>query len=152
MPDHATFYIADPSLLGTRLFAHFTQIKRYEGLSEGSAAVGLKLTLPAATLTLNFMSEEKTSQHLQGFAGWVEHVLHDQEQLIYVLSRMRNIRLVMGGVIEPDLDEQGAVQQFLFEFNDRLNGLLFFHNTIFDFDGEPIAGYFYDASAPHKPQ
>src|SRR5690349_20712137 len=144
MPEYCTIYVADPSLLSSRLFNQFQQITSYEGMSHDESAAGLILTLPNALIHMNFMPPDQIQEHLRGMAGWVQKVQTDTDQLLYVLARIRGVRLPMGCVIEPGFDASGEVQQFIFGFNDRLNGLLFWHDTIFDFDGQPLAGQFYD--------
>jgi hypothetical protein len=145
MPDYATLYVADPSLLGSRMLNRFPSILKYEGLSSGDNATGLKLYLEFATITMNFMPAEERLEHFEGMKGWVQTVLENRDQLLYVLSRIYYAELPVGCVIEPGFDAEGKVEEFLFSFNDRLNGLLFFANTIFDYDGKPIAGCHYDA-------
>jgi len=144
MPDYATLYIADPSLLGSRALDRFPSIVRYESMSSGEDATGLKVYLEGVTITMNFMPPDQRREHFEGFRGWVQTVLKDRDQLLYVLSRIYWAEMPVGCVIEPGFDREGKVEQFLFSFNDRLNGLLFFADTIFDYDGRPIAGLHYD--------
>ena len=88
---------------------------------------------------MNFMPSEEVSAHLQGFMGYVQHVLSDdRDSLIYVLSRIQQVGLVMGCVIEPGFDDTGIVEDFLIRFCGRLNGLLFIHNNVLDFDGKVL--------------
>lgn len=150
MPDNASIYIADPSLLGSRLLKKFPEIKKYEGISEGDSATGMKITLPEAVITMNFMPLDEIEGYLKGFSGWVQSVLDDRDQLLYVLSRIHNVRFAIGCVIDPGFDEEDKIQEFLGNFNAHLNGLLFFANTLFDYDAEPLAGHYYDLQQEEK--
>jgi hypothetical protein len=151
MPDYATLYVADPSLLGSRVLDTFPSIVKYESMSAGEDATGLKLFLEGATITMNFMPPDDRREHFEGMKGWVQSVLEDRDQLLYVLSRIYWAEMPVGCVIEPGFDEEGRLKEFLFSFNDRLNGLLFFADTIFDWDGNPIAGYYYDVEQQQSP-
>jgi hypothetical protein len=103
-------------------------------------AIGAHFTLDAGEVMMNFMPESQVQQHLASFSGFAEQAISDGDRLAYVLSRIRNVRLVCGCVISPGLDETGSIAQFLFDFNSAANGLLFFTNTIFDYDGEALGG------------
>jgi hypothetical protein len=140
MADNACVYIADPSLLTSKLFDSIGAIKGYEGLSAGEQAVGIRFDLGVADVRMNFLPAEQIREHLKGLAGYVQSICPDQDRLVYVLSRISNIRFVMGCVIEPGFDDQGVVQNFLLEFNGRLNGLLFIYDSVVDCDRKPLVG------------
>ncbi|GEM_PF-1079830 len=93
------------------------------------------------------MPTDQIGQHLKGLSGWVQQVLadKDKDQLMYILAKIHYVQLVIGCVIEPGFDKSGEAETFLFNFNAQLHGLLFTSNTLFDFDGAPIAGMMYDA-------
>jgi hypothetical protein len=85
------------------------------------------------------MPEQQVAQHLQGFSGFARQVIKDQDCLIYTLARIHHVRLVCGCVITPGFDDDGVMQEFLFNFTNAANGLLFLANTIFDFDGQALS-------------
>jgi hypothetical protein len=141
MPDHATIYISDPSLLGSRLFNQIHAIHSYQDLSEGEVATGILFDIGVAQIQMNFMPQQELSTHLNGFAGYARKVFSGEEDdLIYLLSRIRYVSFAMGSVISPGFDQQGNVEAFLLDFTSRLNGLLFIHNSIVDHNGQPLAG------------
>lgn len=140
VPDNVTIYISDPSLLGSKLFKQIKGIRSYEGLNEGDSATGIRFKLDAGQVTMNFMPEKQIEEHLQGFCGYAEHVTSDKDKLPYILTWIQNVRFALGCVIEPGFDDAGKIQEFLFQFNAALNGLLFLVDTVFDHDGEPLAG------------
>ncbi|MFQ3613923.1 MAG: hypothetical protein SNJ68_09455 [Cyanobacteriota bacterium] len=140
MPGNAAIYIADPSLMGSRLFDRIGSIQSYEDLSEGTVATGVRFTLAAGQVIMNFMPEHQVEQHLKGFSSFAQHIIPDRDQLIYVLTRIHYVRLVCGCVITPDFDDEGTIEEFLFQFTAAVNGLLFLADTIFDYDGRPLGG------------
>lgn len=140
VPGHAAIYIADPSLMGSKLFDKLKDVQSYEGLSQNDSATGVRFILPAGQVTMNFMPQEKVAQHLNGFAGFARKVIKDKEQLIYTESRIHPVRLVCGCVITPEFDDDGKIEDFLFQFIRETNGLLFVADTIFDYDGKALGG------------
>jgi hypothetical protein len=140
MPDYATIYIADPSLMGSKSFGQIEGIRSYESLSEGGYATGVRLTVDAGQVTMNFMPKGLVAHHLEGFGDYARSIIADKDRLVYVLSRIDYVRLVVGCVITPCFDEAGKVQEFLLRFNLHFNGLLFVLDSIFDYDGQPLGG------------
>ena len=141
MADNACIYISDPSLLTSKTFTSINSIEHYEGLSEGESATGIRFDIGIAEVQMNFMPAGQIEEHLKGLAGYAQSVSKgDTDRLAYVLSRIENIRFVLGCVIKPGFDQQGKTENFLFEFNNRLNGLLFIHDSVVDHDGEPLVG------------
>lgn len=140
MPDNAAIFVADPSLIGSKLFNQLEGVRSYTSLSRGECATGLGFELGADKVAMNFMPDEMIREHLQGFSGYAEHVIPNNDLLIYTKSRIHYVRMVIGCVIEPGFDEEGKIQEFLFQFNGLVNGLLFLGDIIFDYDGEPLGG------------
>lgn len=141
MPGNAAIYIADPSLLMCpRFLETLVGFESYEGINEGDAAVGIRFTLHAGQVEMNFMSKEKMSQHLEDLAGFAQNVITDSAVLAYVQARLHYVRLVCGCVITPDFDDGCKIEDFLFRFNRAVNGLLVATDTIFDYDGEELGG------------
>ena len=126
-------------MMGSRMFSKIEGIQSYDGLNQGSSATGVRFTLDAGQVAMNFMPEQQVVQHLRGFSGFAEHTIKDRDQLICTLARIRHVRLVCGCVITPDFDDAGRIRDFLFRFTKAANGLLFFANTIFDFDGQMLS-------------
>lgn len=140
MSDNAAIYVGDPSVVGTKLFRRLEGVRSYTGLSEGVSAAGLGFELVVGRVGMNFMPEGMMAEHLQGFCGYAKHVISDKDRLIYTVSRIQHTRLVLGCEIDPSFDDAGKIQEFLFQFNSLVNGLLFLGDTIFDYDGEALGG------------
>ena len=141
MTDNAAIYIADPSLIGSKFLNKFGAIKSYQGRQDGERATGLIVDLAASKITMNFMLPEEIQPHLGGFSGYVQTIgCADEDKLIYTLSRIRQVSFVIGCTIDPGFDEGGKTFDFLLDFAGGLNGLLFVHNSVIDYDGEVLAG------------
>ena len=141
MPDNAAIYISDPSLLGAKFLKNFSEIGNYEGMQKGGHATGLKVDIGVSQILMNFMPAEQISTHLNGFEGYIRTAgCADNDKLLYVLSRVREVRFVIGCVITPGFDKDSKTLQFLLDFSGGLNGLLFVHNSVLDYDGEVLAG------------
>jgi hypothetical protein len=146
MPDFATFYIADPTLLGSRVFDEIEVIKTYEGLVREGNATGVVFDIGAAYVRMNFMPPGEIEEHLAGLCGYIHSVCEAQDRLVYTLSRVHPVRFVAGCVIEPGFDDSGIVQTFLLELNRRLNSLLFLWDSLVDFNGQPLIGPMADSN------
>ena len=139
-PDHATLYIADPSLLGSTVLDTVPGILSYEGLSEGETATGLRLRLKTGEVIMNFMPAHMIEEHLTGMSGNAQAEVRDQERLPDVVHRLSQVRFVVGCVMPQGFDDKGTILQVLMRLNCELNGLLFLGDSLFDQDTQPLAG------------
>jgi hypothetical protein len=140
-PDYATLYLADPSLVGSEVLKKAKGLQSYEGLSdEEGAATGLRLRFQAGEIRMNFMPGPMIEEHLAGLSGFVEQAVPDRENLPYVLSRIQNVKMVIGCVITPGFDEAGVMFEAVMNLNCELNGLLMLGDSLFDRDATPLAG------------
>lgn len=144
-PDHATLYISDSSLLGSKVLDAVPGILSYEGVSDGDTATGLRLRLKAGEVVMNFMPADMIEEHLAGMSGYAQQAVRDKERLPYVLHRISQVRYVVGCVIPQGFDEEGTIIETLLHLNGALNGLLFMGDSLFDHDAQPIAGSACDA-------
>ncbi len=140
-PDHATFYISDPSLLGSKVLDTVPGILSYEGTTdEAGNATGLRLRLKAGDLIMNFMPSHMIEEHLAGMSGYAEQMVRDKERLPYVLHRISQVRFVIGCVAPQGFGEEGEMLETLLQLNSALNGLFFMGDSLFDHDAQPVAG------------
>ncbi|MGH8054804.1 MAG: hypothetical protein ACREP4_12885 [Stenotrophomonas sp.] len=140
MAGNAAIYIADPGMIGSKVFNSLTNVSSYESLSDGETATGVVFHLPPGRVTINFMPGEQIQRHLEGLTGFAQQTITDRDKMLYALSRIYHVQLVGGCVITPDFDQDGVIERFLRDLVSRLNGLLFIHGTIFDYDGERLDG------------
>jgi hypothetical protein len=141
IPDHATFYIADPSLLGSKVLDTVPGILSYEGRSDETGnATGLVLRLKAGEVLMSFMPPQMIEEHLAGMSGYAQQAVRDKERLPYVLHRISQVRFVVGCVIPQGFDDKGTMIETLVHLNGALNGLFFLGDSLFDHDAQPIAG------------
>ena len=140
MPGNAAIYIADPGMIGSKIFDKLTNVSSYESVSDGEAATGVIFNLPPGQVKINFMPGDQIQRHLEGLMGFAQQTIPDQEKMYYALSRIYHVQLVGGCVVTPGFDQGGIIEQCLRDLVARLNGLLFIHDTIFDYDGERLGG------------
>jgi len=140
-PDHATIYIADPLLLGSKVFDTIPGIQSYEGMSDESGnATGFKLHTGHGACVMNFMPSHMIEGHLAGMSGYAQQEVRDKEQLPYVLHRISQMRFVIGCVAPSGFGDGGEMIETLMQLNSALNGLYFMGDSLFDHDAKPIAG------------
>ncbi len=140
-PGYATIYVADRSLLGSKVLDTISDIQSYEGTSdENGNASGLKLRLKAGELMMNFMPAHMIEEHLAGMSGYAEQEVREKERLPYVLHRISEMRFVLGCVAPTGFGDDGEMIETLLQLNGALNGLFLLGDSLFDHDAQPIAG------------
>lgn len=135
MPAQVCIYNPVPSLIGSRFLDKFKEIKAYRGLSSKDGASGLLIDLGVARVQINFMPASEAEAHLNGFMGYAQSCIKDQEQLSYALARISDTKLVMGCVIDPGFDSGKVVQNFIYTLLRSLNGVMMYKSHIVDYDG-----------------
>jgi len=140
-PDYATIYIADPSLLGSKVFDTVPGIQGYEGMNDDSGnATGFKLHTKFGECVMNFMPAHMIEEHLAGMSEYARQEVRDKERLPYVLHRISQMRFVIGCVAAAGFGDDGEMIETLLRLNGALNGLYFMGDSLFDHDAQPIAG------------
>jgi hypothetical protein len=131
---YATLYVADPSVIGSKVLNTFPQILSYSAKSSDGRAAGMVIKLDVAEIDMNFMEPEKLEEHLEGFKIFAHDHVSDGIDVLYVLSRIHSVRMVIGCVIHPGFDDQGKVLDFLSQLNKAYKALLLCDNKLFDYD------------------
>jgi hypothetical protein len=140
-PDYATIYIADPSLLGSKVFDTVPGIQSYEGMSDDNGnATGFKMRTRFGECIMNFMPAHMIEEHLAGMSEYAQQEVRDKEQLSYIFTRIRGMRFVIGCVAPSGFGDDGEMIETLMQLNGALNGLYFMGDSLFDYDAQPIAG------------
>jgi hypothetical protein len=140
-PDYATIYIADPSLLGSKVFDTVPGIESYEGMSdENGNATGFKLHTKFGECIMNFMPLHMVEEHLAGMSGYAQQTVRDKDRLPYVLHRISQMRVVIGCVAPAGFGEDGEMIEPLMQLNGALNGLFMLGDSLHDHDAQPLAG------------
>jgi hypothetical protein len=137
--DNVAFYISDPSIIGSKVLDTLPGILSYNSKSDDQNAIGMILRLNAANIDCNFMSNEELENHLKGLSVFVSGNLAEGVDLSYTLSRVSQVRLVIGCVINPGFDSAEEVLSFIKHYNRALNSMLFYNSTLFDYDMEALA-------------
>lgn len=143
MPENATFYASDPSMIGSRLFDRIPSIKSYESISSENEATGFILKTDWGQVKINIMPGDQITRHLDGLEGYIRNQTQSEDDLIYILSRLHYVQICLGCVITHEQNDEDDVHSFLFEFNSALNSLMFLYDSLWDWSGEPLCG-------PHK--
>jgi hypothetical protein len=135
MPAQVCIYNPVPSLIGARFLGRFKEVKAYRGLTSDGDVSGLLIDLGVARVQINYMPASEAEGHLNGFMGYAQSCIKDQEQLSYALARISDTKLVMGCVIDPGFDSGKVVQNFIYAFLKSLNGVMMYKSHIVDYDG-----------------
>ncbi|MEQ8765407.1 MAG: hypothetical protein RL885_15845 [Planctomycetota bacterium] len=135
MPKNAALYISDPSLIRTATFARFQGFIEFEALHDEGEASGLRLTMTWGRVRMNFMSQEMLPSHLEGLAAYAEQHIEDSDTEHYLRSRFAYVQMALGCNLEHAPDDEERAQEFLFDLNADLNGLLFLADSVHDRDG-----------------
>jgi len=143
VPQNTSFYISDPSILGSKLFDSMTSIKSYKAFSDENNATGFVLNTDFGNIKLNIMHTDQIESHLNGFGGYIHSQMQNDNDLTYVMARLRYVSLVLGGVIDHKDGDEENVHKFLFEFNSAINGLMFLYDSVWDWSSDALCG-------PHK--
>ncbi len=141
MLKNAAIYIADPSIIGSRLFDSINAIKSYK-INEDNEPTSVLLEIEWGQIRLNFMENEQLEKHLKGFSAYIENVISDQGKYVYVQNRICYVTMCIGCIIQHRESTVQKVESFLFELNGKLNGLLFLYDSIFDYSGEFLGGLY----------
>ncbi|MHC5057370.1 MAG: hypothetical protein ACYTKD_22075 [Planctomycetota bacterium] len=141
MSDKACIYVADPTLVGSKLFDQIEAIKDWRGTGSDDKAKGVEFDLGSASIRCTFMQGKELARHLEDFEDFIREALEDDSDgRLYAIARARQIRLAIGCVVEPDFDQDEVGMDFIMEFTTRVRGMLFVGSLLIDYDGEPLIG------------
>ena len=139
---NTSLYISDPSIIGSKLFDDIVSIDSYESISKEGNATGFRLYANWGTMVVNIMPSVQLESHLNDFCHYIRSQIEDNDELTYALGRLHYVLMVLGCIIEYDDQDEEAVHAFLFEFNMRLNGLMFLHDTVWDWTGDVLCSQY----------
>jgi hypothetical protein len=123
------------------VFDTIPDIQSYEGTSDESGnATGFKLRTKFGDCVMNFMPEHMIEEHLAGMSGYAEQEVRDKDRLPYVQHRISQVRFVIGCVAPTGFGDDGEIIEPLMQLASAMNGLYFMGDSLFDHDGQPIAG------------
>ena len=132
--------MTDHSLIGSKTFGEFSQvIKSYKSKSDEDQATGMIIELDEAIIDCTFMTVKEIENHLNGLSGFVSSNIKNQDDLYYSLSRIYNVRVVVGCVISPGFDGEGNVLGFIKNYSNFLRAMTFHDNALYDYDWQSLA-------------
>ena len=105
------------------------------------------LEINGVHLTLNLMPQAEIQSHLNGFMGYISHLHHTAPSghTQSLITRLKEIRTVIGVIVEPDYDEQEKAAELVWAVAEELDALVFAADSVFSFTGEPLVGPAADA-------
>ena len=93
-----------------------------------------------STLTAGLNFGGHYTSHLEGLKSYVNSTyIGDENDLTYILGRIQCVSLAIGMIIDHIEERNDQTIDFLFNFSDRLNGILFINNALFDYDSTKLA-------------
>jgi hypothetical protein len=135
---NATFYIADPSLIDSKVFKRFPEVKNMESAGNSRRATGFILTTRWGRIEFKFMPGKKFPTHLKQFQEFFRRVLTDSDAQVHAVNRLVYVRLTMSCVFDTRPGSEAEVTRFLVKLNRRLNGVLVTSRAIIDHDGSKL--------------
>ena len=140
MIKNSAIYISDPAMIGSRLFDRSRDIISYECFEKSDSGLGFKLKFRWGEINCNIMPAENVAHHLNGFKSYMSDKFVDEDDLIYFLSRLNYVQTCLGLEISHDDGAEDDVHEFLFSLNEVLAGLLYMHDTVWDWSRTPLVG------------
>jgi hypothetical protein len=140
MMQNASFYLSDPTIIGQSLFASLDPSATFRPLAQGELASGFTVEWDGQKYEFSIMGDEALPTHLEGLDGWLQQSCKDAHLLTAARARLHYTKLCLGCRFSAR-DE--TLQNAIFSLNDRFNSLAFYGDTLFNFDGAPLAGYFH---------
>ena len=140
MLEHATIYIPDPSLIGSRVLNDIEAIKSYKSISDNGKATGLQLTFEWGSMRMSFMSSPDIEKHLEGLSTFVGQHITDADTLIYTQARIRHVRMALGCVIEYSEESLEEMFNALAVLTRVFAGMFFFLDYLYDYNCTPLGG------------
>lgn len=133
---NCAIYIPDPSILTLRFFETLKE-EGFESVdaieNESGDAVGLRFQTTFGPVDMTFMAGDDVETHLNGFAGWAQETL-SEEDAEYVVNRIAHVRMVMAAKSEVSSEE--ALGQFLMSFAMGALGMAMIDGNLLDFTGD----------------
>lgn len=137
---NAALYISDPAMVGSRLFDRSPDILSYEAFGNETPERGFKLRLEWGEIVCKMMRAESMARHLRGLEDHMQGKFISADDSIYFSNRLRYVRTCLGLQISHKDDAENEVHQFLFSMNEVLAGLLYMHDTVWDWSREALVG------------
>lgn len=128
LPEHSIKNIAKPS--------------KFYVVSNEEGSKSYHYEWPDLKIKINLMPQNKIADHLQGFAGYIQHLysLKDAEPNVDLLQRVSSTTMVLGVMVEPSRDKEGRVEDVVGAIQFNTKSLMFFKDNVYDENSELIIG------------
>jgi len=100
------------------------------------------LEINGTYVTLNVMPHSEIQAHLKGFMGYISYLHHAKPSghTQSLLVRLKDIRTILGVIVQPDYDEQEQAAELVWSVAESLDALVFAASSKFSCSGEPLVG------------
>ena len=87
--------------------------------------------LPGVTLTVSSLRGDSLARHLNGFAGYIQHIAGDSPSARSLLQQLQKVTASYGIVIEPGFDSNGSAKALIMGLTKKHEGFMFAHSSIY---------------------
>jgi hypothetical protein len=87
---------------------------------------------PDLQICINVMEKQEIQRHLGGFERYASRHADGSKAHDEVIQQIRQVKHVLGLVIDPGWDDQGRVQRVILGVTEHFQGMFFASNSIYD--------------------
>ena len=139
MPQVASIYIGDPSLISGKLLLGLEDVSEVKIAFQGDKKIGFLLKTTWGTVRGTFVKEQDLPKKLLDLEGGVNENVKDDAALMYTLERLYHVQLgIQLSIVHKEADEL-AVQYFLLRLNNELKSVMHIYKWLWDWDTERLA-------------
>ncbi len=139
MTGNAAIYSSHPPLDASFFRGHPATQNVHVTFSPEGVPSRYSLEISGTCISLNVMPHPEVHAHLNGFRAYISH-LPPSEHTQPLLTRLKDVRTVIGVIVEPDYDEQEQAAELVWAIAEALEALVFAADSVFSCSGEPLVG------------
>ncbi len=139
MPANLAIYLPAPPPAAESIRGHAAVESADIDESTDGVPTQYRVVVNGVGIQINPMDGPRVRSHIEGFTRFVQQVpatLHTGD----VKRRLQSVKTILGCVIQPDVDAEGKVDDFLFELAAEGDGLVFMSDSVFSADGQGLIG------------
>jgi len=134
MPQVASLYIGDPSIVSEKSLLTLNDVESVEFYEEQGRQAGFILKTSWGKVRGIFIHEQALPHHLLDLEGLVNDDIKEEALLTYTLSRLYHVQLGIKLSIVHSEDNELDVQHFLLRLNNRFNSVMHIYKWLWDWD------------------
>lgn len=139
MPANLAIYLPGAVPTAESIRAHPSVESADIDVDANGARTQYRLVINGVCVRITPMERGRVPGHINGFIHFVDNVPptpHSKE----VRRKLRTVKNVLGTVIEPDVDAEGRVDDFLYDLAKQGDALVFMSDSVFSSDGIGLVG------------